>query len=589
MMKRILLFLFFIFTALSTQAGLFDKKPAFLPVDEAFQFSAAKSENQENVIVNWSIAEGYYLYQEKISVKLNQEENASFDVATFSISPEDYNDPYFGLMKIFKKPVQAIFKASQPPLKAEDVVEIAYQGCTEGFCYPPEVKEIKVADLPIAQVANTEKTSENSTALSVQPKAEQDRLAESLFNSKYAVFGFFLLGLGLAFTPCILPMLPLLSAIVIGQNQRPNMWRAFALSFVYVQGMALTYTLLGLIVAAIGLPFQVALQHPYVMIGLSIIFVLLALSMFGVFTLQLPSSLQTKLSLLSQQQKAGALGGVFLMGMIAGLVASPCTSAPLSGALLYVAQSGDLFTGAITLYLLALGMGVPLILITLFGNKILPKSGMWMETVKKLFGFVMLALPIFLISRILPDEWTPRLWSMLGTAFFIWFAFQMPKNGTGWVFRILFLVAAMISVKPLQTWVWGETSTPSAVENKAVSHVEFKQVKSEAELQQVLAENNKPLVMLDLYADWCVACKEFEKETFSDPSVQKAFGDMLLLQVDMTKNSEENRALMTKYKVLGLPTILFFNRDGKEIEGSRVNGFMPPVEFLQWIQKIRKA
>ncbi len=589
MMKRILLFLFFIFTALSTQAGLFDKKPAFLPVDDAFQFSAAKSENQENVIVNWSIAEGYYLYQEKISVKLNQEENASFDVATFSISPEDYNDPYFGLMKIFKKPVQAIFKASQPPLKAEDVVEIAYQGCTEGFCYPPEVKEIKVADLPIAQVANTEKTSGKSTALSTQPKAEQDRLAESLFNSKYAVFGFFLLGLGLAFTPCVLPMLPLLSAIVIGQNQRPNMWRAFALSFVYVQGMALTYTLLGLIVAAIGLPFQVALQHPYVMIGLSIIFVLLALSMFGVFTLQLPSSLQTKLSLLSQQQKAGALGGVFLMGMIAGLVASPCTSAPLSGALLYVAQSGDLFTGAITLYLLALGMGVPLILITLFGNKILPKSGMWMETVKKLFGFVMLALPVFLISRILPDEWTPRLWAMLGTAFFIWFAFQMPKNGTGWVFRILFLVAAMISVKPLQTWVWGETSTPSAIENKVVSHVEFKKVKSEAELQQALAENNKPLVMLDLYADWCVACKEFEKETFSDLSVQKAFGDMLLLQVDMTKNSEENRALMTKYKVLGLPTILFFNRDGKEIEGSRVNGFMPPVEFLQWIQKIRKA
>lgn len=588
-MKRILLFLFFIFTALSTQAGLFDKKPAFLPVDDAFQFSAAKSENQENVIVNWSIAEGYYLYQEKISVKLNQEEASSFDVPTFSISPEDYNDPYFGLMKIFKKPVQAIFKASHPPLKAEDVVEIAYQGCTSGFCYPPEVKEIKVADLPIAQVANTEKTSEKSTALSAQPKAEQDRLAESLFNSKYAVFGFFLLGLGLAFTPCVLPMLPLLSAIVIGQNQRPNMWRAFALSFVYVQGMALTYTLLGLIVAAIGLPFQVALQHPYVMIGLSIIFVLLALSMFGLFTLQLPSSLQTKLSLLSQQQKAGAFGGVFLMGMIAGLVASPCTSAPLSGTLLYVAQSGDLFTGAITLYLLALGMGVPLILITLFGNKILPKSGMWMETVKKLFGFVMLALPVFLISRILPDEWTPRLWAMLGTAFFIWFAFQMPKNGTGWVFRILFLVAAMISVKPLQTWVWGESQAPSAVENKAFSHIEFKKVKSEAELQQALAENNKPLVMLDLYADWCVACKEFEKETFSDPSVQKAFGDMLLLQVDMTKNSEENRALMTKYKVLGLPTILFFNRDGKEIEGSRVNGFMPPVEFLQWIEKISKA
>ncbi len=297
-----------------------------------------------------------------------------------------------------------------------------------------------------------------------------------------------MLGLGLAFTPCVLPMLPLLSAIVIGQNQRPNMWRAFALSFVYVQGMALTYTLLGLIVAAIGLPFQVALQHPYVMIGLSIIFVLLALSMFGVFTLQLPSSLQTKLSLLSQQQKAGALGGVFLMGMIAGLVASPCTSAPLSGALLYVAQSGDLFTGAITLYLLALGMGVPLILITLFGNKILPKSGMWMGNGQKALWLCDARVTGILNFSYFARGMDTKIMGDARYAFFIWFAFQIPKNGTGWVFRILFLVAAMISVKPLQTWVWGETSTPSVVENKAVSHVEFKKVKSEAELQQALLE-----------------------------------------------------------------------------------------------------
>ncbi|VEH65773.1 thiol:disulfide interchange protein [Rodentibacter pneumotropicus] len=337
----------------------------------------------------------------------------------FNQDAEIHEDPYFGRVAVFTKPLVAYF--SGETFGDNQNIEISYQGCTEGFCYPPEVKTLNVGDLPIASAE--EKTPQNSTAL----LTEQDRLAAGLFQSKYAALGFFLLGLGLAFTPCVLPMLPLLSSIVIGQQQRPNMMRAFSLSFLYVQGMALTYTLLGLAVAAIGLPFQIALQHPYVMIAFSVLFILLALSMFGVFTLQLPSSLQTKLNTLSQKQTSGAFGGAFLMGMIAGLVASPCTSAPLSGALLYVAQSGDLVTGAITLYLLALGMGIPLMLITLFGNKILPKSGEWMNTVKQSFGFVMLALPVFLISRILPDAWEPRLWALLATSFFVWFALQMPK------------------------------------------------------------------------------------------------------------------------------------------------------------------
>lgn len=238
-------------------------------------------------------------------------------------------------------------------------------------------------------------------------------------------------------------MLPLLSAIVIGQQQRPNMMRAFSLAFLYVQGMALTYTLLGLAVAAIGLPFQIALQHPYVMIGLSILFVVLALSMFGLFTIQLPNSLQNKLNTWSQKQTSGAFGGAFAMGMIAGLVASPCTSAPLYGALLYVAQSGDLFTGAATLYLLALGMGVPLMLITLFGNKILPKSGEWMNTVKQTFGFVMLALPVFLLSRILPEVWEPRLWAGLATVFLF-----------GLRCRCLRTVLAMLLKLLVLCWLW---------------------------------------------------------------------------------------------------------------------------------------
>ena len=401
---------------------------------------------------------------------------------------------------------------------------------------------------------------------------------------------FFVLGIGLAFTPCVLPMLPLLSAIVIGsRTEQSNTWRAVALSFVYVQGMALTYTLLGLLVVLIGLPFQVALQSPYVLIGLSLVFTLLALSMFGVFTLQLPSSLQTKLTYLSQQQKSGAFFGVFAMGAIAGLVASPCTSAPLSGALLYVAQSGDFVIGALTLYLLALGMGLPLILITVFGNKILPKSGAWMENVKTAFGFVMLALPVFLLSRILPAIWEPRLWALLGVSFFVWLAMQMRSTGIGLFFRIVFLIAAMALAQPLQTWLWQNHTQPAETQSAVQNSLEFQQVHSYDELQQVLAQNPKSMAMLDLYADWCIACKEFDHKTFADSKVKAALKDVLLLRIDMTNNSENNRTLMKQLAVTGLPTLIFFNAEGKEIAAQRITGFMESETFLQTFQAAKNS
>ena len=336
-------------------------------------------------------------------------------------------------------------------------------------------------------------------------------------------------------------------------------------------------------VVLIGLPFQIALQSPYVLIGLSIVFVLLALSMFGVFTLQLPSSLQTKLTQFSQQQKSGAFFGVFVMGAIAGLVASPCTSAPLSGALLYVAQSGDFVIGALTLYLLALGMGLPLILITVFGNKILPKSGAWMENVKTAFGFVMLALPIFLISRIIPSMWEPRLWALLGVSFFIWLATQMRSNGIGLFFRIVFFIAAMVSAQPLQNWVWQDNATTSQAANaqSAVKNsLVFQQISNYDELQAVLKQHPNKIAMLDLYADWCVACKEFEHKAFADPQVQSALSDVLLLRVDMTNNSESNRTLMKALAVTGLPTIIFFNQQGEEIQAQRITGFLPAEAFM---------
>ena len=586
MMKKLFIFLVCCLTAMAAQADLFNNKTKFLPVDQAFQLDVQRSD--AGVSMQWQIAENYYLYQDKLAFSVNGKpvENAP----QFLSSAEQYEDPYFGLVTIFKHDLNLTLPLKDP--QPQDLLEVTYQGCAKGFCYPPETKQFQIGDLSsnvsasheVQNGAETHQTSQSAVENTNVFSSQQNQLAESLSQSKYAMLWFFVLGIGLAFTPCVLPMLPLLSAIVIGgRKEETGNWRALALSFVYVQGMALTYTLLGLVVVLIGLPFQIALQSPYVLIGLSVVFVLLALSMFGVFTLQLPSSLQTKLTQFSQQQKSGAFFGVFVMGAIAGLVASPCTSAPLSGALLYVAQSGDFVIGALTLYLLALGMGLPLILITVFGNKILPKSGAWMENVKTAFGFVMLALPIFLISRIIPSMWEPRLWALLGVSFFIWLATQMRSNGIGLFFRIVFFIAAMVSAQPLQHWVWQDNTATSQAANaqSAVKNsLVFQQISNYDELQAVLKQHPNKIAMLDLYADWCVACKEFEHKTFADPQVQSALSDVLLLRVDMTNNSESNRTLMKALAVTGLPTIIFFNQQGEEIQAQRITGFLPAEAFM---------
>lgn len=586
MMKKLFIFLVCCLTAMAAQADLFNNKTKFLPVDQAFQLDVQRSD--AGVSMQWQIAENYYLYQDKLAFSLNGKpvDNAP----QFLSSTEQYEDPYFGLVTIFKHDLNLTLPLKDP--QPQDLLEVTYQGCAKGFCYPPETKQFQLGDLSsnisasheMQNSVETHQTSQSAVENANVFSSQQNQLAESLSQSKYAMLWFFVLGIGLAFTPCVLPMLPLLSAIVIGgRKEETGNWRALALSFVYVQGMALTYTLLGLVVVLIGLPFQIALQSPYVLIGLSIVFVLLALSMFGLFTLQLPSSLQTKLTQFSQQQKSGAFFGVFVMGAIAGLVASPCTSAPLSGALLYVAQSGDFVIGALTLYLLALGMGLPLILITVFGNKILPKSGAWMENVKTAFGFVMLALPIFLISRIIPSVWEPRLWALLGVSFFIWLATQMRSNGIGLFFRIVFFVAAMVSAQPLQHWVWQDNAATSQAANaqSAIKNsLVFQQISTYDELQAVLKQHPNKMAMLDLYADWCVACKEFEHKTFADPQVQTALSGVLLLRVDMTNNSESNRTLMKALAVTGLPTIIFFNQQGEEIQAQRITGFLPAEAFI---------
>lgn len=558
----------------SAFAGLFDApgRSNFVPADQAFTFDF--QQNQHDVNLTWQVKDGYYLYRQQIQVN-----PANASIAPLQLPKgEWHNDEFYGKSEIYRQRLTVPVELTQASQGA--TLTVTYQGCADaGFCYPPETKTVPLnAVVAQAQTLSSEKSAglKATQTPSPLPSGEKDGVrddtgADLPFSALWAL----LIGIGIAFTPCVLPMYPLISGIVLGGKQRLSTARALLLAFIYVQGMALTYTALGLVVAAAGMQFQAALQHPYVLIGLSVVFILLALSMFGAFSLQLPSSLQTRLTLMSNRQQGGSAGGVFAMGAIAGLICSPCTTAPLSAILLYIAQSGNLWLGGGTLYLYALGMGLPLIIVTVFGNRLLPKSGPWMAHVKTAFGFVILALPVFLLERIIGDVWGLRLWSMLGVAFFGWAFITSQGLTKPWqrIGQILLLAAALISVRPLQDWAFGAPVT----QNQA--HLNFTRISNVETLETALAGARGKPVMLDLYADWCVACKEFEKYTFSDPQVQQALQNTVLLQADVTANSAQDVALLKHLQVLGLPTILFFDEDGNEQPALRVTGFMDANTF----------
>ncbi|EGQ9312620.1 protein-disulfide reductase DsbD [Vibrio vulnificus] len=559
----------------------------FVPVDQAFPFNFFQQDHR--LTLDWQVKEGYYLYQQRLSFSAE-------NVTLGDIQMEDgqpYQDEFFGDVNIYTNPlfVNIPMQDWQPGAK----VIVQYQGCAKaGFCYPPETRVIDIASFtngdlaPATTLTQTPRHLETSTTntSTPQPLTEQDQLASGLADNWWTPLLFLALGVGLAFTPCVLPMYPILTSIVLGSGKLSQR-RALGLSLVYVQGMALTYTLLGLVVASAGLQFQAAMQHPYVLIGLSILFVTLALSMFGVYTLQLPSGVQTWLNNLSNKQQGGSSAGVFAMGAISGLVCSPCTTAPLSGALLYVAQSGDLLTGGVALYALAMGMGIPLILVAVFGNKLLPKAGGWMDRVKTLFGFVLLAAPIFLLERILPEMWSTALWSALGIAAFGWL-YHVKNNLEfgGWKQSAVGIIAVLglfASAQPALNY-WFADSTQQA----QTSEVSFIKIRNVEELQQqlVLAKQAKKPVMLDFYADWCVACKEFEKYTFHDPAVAAQLKQFVLLQADVTRNQAQDIELLQTQQVLGLPTIDFWDAQGNPVSNARLTGFMQAAPFLEHIQRI---
>jgi len=545
----------------SVFAGLFDApgRSNFTPADQAFVFDF--QQNQHDLNLNWQVKEGYYLYRKQISITPAQAQVGPLQLP----AGVAHEDEFYGKSEIYRGQLSVPVAVAQADKGA--TLTVTYQGCADaGLCYPPETKVIPLSEVKAAaQPAVAPHPSEERTG------AKDESGAELPFSALWAL----LIGIGIAFTPCVLPMYPLISGIVLGGKQRLSTGRALLLALIYVQGMALTYTALGLVVAAAGLQFQAALQHPWVLIGLSAVFILLALSMFGLFSLQLPSSLQTRLTLMSNRQQGGSVGGVFAMGAIAGLICSPCTTAPLSAILLYIAQSGNMWLGGGTLYLYALGMGLPLILVTVFGNRLLPKSGPWMETVKTAFGFVILALPVFLLERVVGDVWGLRLWAMLGVAFFSWAFISSLNARTPWIrlVQILLLAAALVSVRPLQDWAFGAPTAQSQ------AHLNFTPVDNVDALHRALAQAEGKPVMLDLYADWCIACKEFEKYTFSDPQVQNALKETVLLQANVTANSPQDKALLKELNVLGLPTILFFNAQGEEQPAQRVTGFMDAAAF----------
>lgn len=554
-------------------------QPKFLTVDEAFVLES--EQRGDKLLLTLRIADGYYLYRHRFSFK---GENLAFHEPELPAGTE-HEDDFFGKTRVYYQEVQIPVTLTEVGQAAS--IKLSYQGCTDGLCYPPTDKRIEVQ--PIAAAQPADEVAASSETAAIPASSQQDQLAAALGSQGFwlNIAAFFALGLGLAFTPCVFPMYPILTGIIAGAGQRLSTRRAFLLSFVYVQGMAVTYTLLGLVVASAGLKFQAALQHPYVLIGLSVMFVLLALSMFGLYSLQLPSSLQTRLSGLSNRQQGGSVVGVGIMGMISGLVCSPCTTAPLSGALIYVAQSSDLWLGGAALYALSLGMGLPLLLLGTSGGKLLPQAGAWMDVIKQLFGFALLAVPVLLLSRLWGDHVTNLVWLGWGLALCAYLYHQnqhrphsIGRSLCGFAL-LLVIIGAVVAGKDLLL------PTPGVGASTQTQAPQFIRIKTLDDLRSQLAAARGKPVLLDLYADWCVACKEFEHKTFSDPAVRARFADMVLLQADVTVNDDADVELLNGLEVLGLPTLIFFDSAGNEVSGQRVTGFMGPTEFLAHLDKLR--
>lgn len=577
----------------TSSASLFSNDDEFLSVEEAFEFNFHQKDDQ--LSVSFTIAEGYYLYRHQFKFSTENAEIIPVELP----KGEDHEDEFFGVQQIFTEQLNFTIKLVNADSNAS--IKIRYQGCAaKGLCYPPKSKVVALSKVNNEKAINTNNvlaaiTPDNetdNTSVSSENASEQHQLADMLKSDNIwlTLLAFFVGGLLLSFTPCVFPMYPILTGIIVGQGDKLSTSKAFRLSFAYVQGMAITYTLLGIVVALAGAQFQAMFQHPAVLIVLSVLFIFLALSMFGIFNLALPSSWQNKLNNISNSQKGGSYFGVVVMGAISGLVASPCTTAPLTGALLYISQSGDIWLGASALYALSLGMGVPLLVLGSSGGKLLPKAGTWMTVIKNVFGLLLLAVPIFLMERFLPSVVTQAMWAILvlSSAGYFYTVNQQTQNNFWFGVRSI-VIFVMIFFGANQAF---QLISPSQNVVKSTQEAPQQHFTKVATLPELLAAVNNAntqgkTVMVDLYADWCIACKEFEEYTFNAPQVQKVLSNTVWLQVDMTDfDSTDNAEFAKKYQVLGLPSILFFDQQGKELTQQRVTGFMGAEEFTEHLQKI---
>lgn len=598
-LARLLLLWVFVSTASFAQipdggfADPFGDTPQFLPVEEAFAFDY-KQQN-DALVITFDIADGYYLYKKQFKTATK---NATVGPLSLPAGDEK-EDEFFGLSEVYHQSLTFTIPIEQAA--PDSTVKIRYQGCADaGFCYPATTKVVYLEAVGVANGAATKANADPADAA----QSQQFSLAEQLArqdNLPMTLLLFLALGIGLAFTPCVFPMYPILSGIVLGQGkQRHSSSRTFWLSFVYVQGMAITYSVLGLVVASAGVQFQAALQSPLILGIFITLFVLLALAMFGAFNLELPSAWQNRLNAVSQRQKQGNMAGVFVMGALSGLIASPCTTAPLTGILLFIAQSGDVVLGFVSLYVLSLGMGIPLILFGLTGGKLLPKAGNWMNIVKVTFGFMMLAVAIIFIERLWNSPLSDGLWTLLGLAAFSYFSVMNqpspPSFAKGVRTAVIFTGLFASALLGYHTWqnASGEhaaspvSNVTAAAPAGDAGHPPFLVVKSVQDLKQKVAAASAQgkSVMVDLYADWCVACKEFEKYTFVDKQVQSALANTVWMQIDLTDNTPANLAFQKEFKILGLPTILFFDTQGNELPKARVTGFMRPGPFAGHVSRM---
>lgn len=563
--------------------NLFADEPVFLPIEEAFQFDFLQQ--QDNLTLSFVVADGYYLYKKQFKLVAK---NAQLGDAVYPQGEMKEDEFFDEPQEVFHHRVD--IKIPIQWSKQDGVVKLQYQGCAEaGLCYPPTTQVIY-----LNQVDKSSTAAQSDNGDPAQVKSEQFELLDMLTNDSSLILklaAFLLLGVGLAFTPCVFPMYPILSSIVIGQGKSISTSKAFSLSMIYVQGMAITYSLLGLVIASAGARFTAYLQNPIILSVLIVIFVLLALVMFGAYELQLPSKWQEKLNGMSNQQKAGSYVGVFMMGVISGLVASPCTTAPLTAILLYLAEQGDLLLGFTALYALSLGMGIPLILFGVTGGKLLPKAGNWMNIVKVTFGFMMLVVALTFVERMVSNLWTELTWAALGLVMFTYF-FLMNANSalTFWKgVRTLAIFIGLFGSAFYGYHQFAQSVSTSIASNKthAAGHPDFIIVKDLEDFQQKVANANSQgkTVMVDLFADWCVACKEFEKYTFPKPEVIDALSNTVWMQIDLTDNTPVNLAFQDHFNVLGLPTIMFFDLQGREIQNKRVTGFMRAEPFAQHVRQ----